>query len=144
MTWLTLSSMTSIPPLLWRHYAFFYDFSNIIFYDVTAHSSMTSLPPLLWRHYPFFYGFTTFSSMVSPPLFYDVTNIIYYAILNIPYYVVTTSTIWYLMWRLLSPQISPPHSCHLSETVLWRHLHLYYDVINLFIMTLLTPLLWCH
>ena len=61
MTSLTSSIMTSLIPLLWRHYPRYYDVTNLIYYDVTNPAIMTSLPPLLWRHYPRYYDVTTWS-----------------------------------------------------------------------------------
>ena len=49
--------MTSLTPLLWRHYP--------RYYDVTNPATMTSLPPLLWRHYPRYYDVTNPATMTA-------------------------------------------------------------------------------
>ena len=59
----SLSTMTSLPSRLWRHYP--------LDYDVTTLSTMTSLPSRLWRHYPLDYDVTTLSIMTSLPLRLD-------------------------------------------------------------------------
>ena len=40
------AAMTSVIPLLWRHWP--------LYYDVTDPSTMTSIIPLLWRHWPLY------------------------------------------------------------------------------------------
>ena len=61
--------MTSLPPLLRRHYPRYYDVTTSfypLYYDVTTPSTTTTQPPLLRRHYP---------------LYYDVTTSLYYPLL---------------------------------------------------------------
>ena len=52
-----LFTMTSLTPLLWRHLP--------RYYDVTNPFTMTSLTPLLWRHEPFYYHVTNLPNTTS-------------------------------------------------------------------------------
>ena len=114
--------MTSLTPLLWRHYPLYYDVTHSstmtsppLYYDVAHSSTMTSLSLLLWRHYPLYYDVTNPSTMAS------LTS--------------TMTSLTPLLWRHHPSTITSP------TPLLWRHRPstmtsppLYYDVT--------TPLLW--
>ena len=65
--------MTSLTPLLWRHYPHYYDVTNtaaMTSRHVTTPTTMTSQPPLLWRHNPRYYDVTTPATITSQPADY--------------------------------------------------------------------------
>ena len=94
------ATMTSLTPLLWRHWPCYYDVINPSFmtlltlcYDVTNPPTMTPLTPLLWRHCSY----------------YDAINPLYYDAINPSTMTPLTPLLWrhsgLYWWRCTSPQL---------------------------------------
>ena len=110
-----VTTMTSLPPLLWRRHYSRYD-------DVTTPATMTSLPPPLWHS-----------------LYDDVTTRRHY------YGVTTMTSLTPLLWRRHYPRyydVTTPATMTTSLLPLWwRYYPRYDDVITPATMTSLTLLL---
>ena len=100
--------MTSLTPLLWRHYP--------RYYDVTTLATMTS---------SLYYDVTTLATMTSS-LYYDVTTLA--TMTSSLYYAVTTLV---TMTSLHSLLLRPPSTMTSLPSLLWRHYTRYYDVLPL-------------